>query len=83
MDFEGKLQEKLDKLPYEKHVDDGQYNDGQLDGFEAGARWAFALYIVSQQRELLVAVFEKMTRPQITMLEIGDYEELADELLSN
>ena len=41
------------------------------------------LHNVSQQRELLVAVFEKMTRPQITMLEIGDYEELADELLSN
>ena len=44
MDFEDKLQEQLDKLPYEKHLDDGQYNDGQLNGFEAGARWAFALY---------------------------------------
>ena len=41
------------------------------------------LYLVSYRRELLVAVFEKMTQPQITMLEIGDYEELADELLSN
>ena len=38
---------------------------------------------VSQQRELLVAMFKKMTQPQITMLEIGDYEKLADELLSN
>lgn len=43
----------------------------------------FVLSDVSQQRELLVAVFEKMTQPQITMLEIGDYQELADELLSN
>lgn len=38
---------------------------------------------VSQQRELLVAAFEKMNRPQITMLEIGEYEELAKELLSS
>ena len=43
MDFEEQLKIELDKLPYEKHVDDGQYNDGQLDGFELGARWAFAL----------------------------------------
>lgn len=38
---------------------------------------------VSKQRELLIAVFEKMNSPQITMLEIGDYDKLADELLSN
>jgi hypothetical protein len=43
MDFEEQLKIELDKLPYKKHVDDGQYNDGQLDGFELGARWAFAL----------------------------------------
>lgn len=54
MDFEDKLQEQLDKLPYKKHVDDGQYNDGQLDGFEAGARWAFALYNVVGQSEQLI-----------------------------
>ena len=41
------------------------------------------LFSVSQQRELLVAAFEKMNRPQITMLEIGEYEELAKELLSS
>lgn len=43
----------------------------------------FALYIVNYRRELLVAMFEKMKQPQITMLEIGDYDKLADELLSN
>ena len=42
-----------------------------------------SLFSVSKQRELLIAVFEKMNRPQITMLEIGDYDKLADELLSN
>ena len=41
------------------------------------------LYGVNYRRELLVEMFEKMTQPQITMLEIGDYEKLADELLSN
>lgn len=38
--FESALQVELDKLPYEKHVDDGQYNNGQVVGFEVGARWA-------------------------------------------
>jgi hypothetical protein len=33
---EEKLQEKLNNLPYEKHVDDGQFNDGSLSGFESG-----------------------------------------------
>ena len=39
--FERKLEEELNKLPYTKHADDGGYNDGQLAGFEHGARWAF------------------------------------------
>lgn len=37
------LQKELEKLPYEKHVDDGQYNDGVLTGFEFGAIWAYEL----------------------------------------
>lgn len=41
MHFERKLQIEIDKLPYEKHVDDGQYNDGVCDGFEMGARWVW------------------------------------------
>ena len=27
------------KLPYEKHLDDGRFNDGQITGFELGAYW--------------------------------------------
>ena len=38
--FEMALQAELDKLPYERHVDDGMYNDGRQAGFELGARWA-------------------------------------------
>lgn len=32
---------ELKKLPYTKHLDDGQFNDGQLAGIELGAEWAF------------------------------------------
>ena len=44
--FEELLQAELDKLPYEKHLDDGQYNDGQQAGFELGARWALRLFAI-------------------------------------
>ena len=47
--FEIKLQEELNKLPYEKHADDGGYNDGQVAGFEQGARWAYKLSTQPQQ----------------------------------
>ncbi len=40
MEFESALTYELSKLPYTKHLDDGMYNDGQIDGFEIGARWA-------------------------------------------
>ena len=33
------IYEESRKLPYEKHLDDGQYNDGQMAGFELGAYW--------------------------------------------
>ena len=46
--FEELLQKELDKLPYTKHLDDGQYNDGKLAGFELGARWALSLFGVSR-----------------------------------
>ena len=39
--FEQILQVRLAELPYTKHLDDGQYNDGQAYGFECGARWAY------------------------------------------
>lgn len=35
------------------------------------------------QREQLAAIFEKMNRQHITMLEIGDYNKLAKEILSS
>ncbi len=35
------LEDELKKLPYTKHLDDGQYNDGQLAGFEGGAKWGY------------------------------------------
>jgi hypothetical protein len=38
-EFEEALELELDKLPYTKHLDDGQYNDGKITGFELGARW--------------------------------------------
>lgn len=37
--FEERLQAELDKEPFVEGLDDGQYNDGQRVGFEAGARW--------------------------------------------
>lgn len=30
---------EMDKLPFSKHIDDGMFNDGQLMGFELGAKW--------------------------------------------
>jgi len=33
------IEEECNKLPFEKHVDCGMYNDGQIDGFELGAKW--------------------------------------------
>lgn len=44
--FEELLVEELKKLPYTKHLDDGQYNDGKLAGFELGARWAAKQFYV-------------------------------------
>jgi len=45
-EFEKLLQAELDRLPYEKHVDDGQYNDGVQTGFELGARWAHERFVL-------------------------------------
>ena len=33
------IEKECNKLPFEKHVDCGMYNDGQIDGFELGAIW--------------------------------------------
>jgi hypothetical protein len=52
------LEDELNKLPYTKHLDDGQYNDGQLVGFELGATWGYkkaqeTLYTEEQVREAI------------------------------
>lgn len=39
--WEQGLEKEINKLPYTKHLDDGQYNDGQLAGFEFGATWGY------------------------------------------
>ena len=54
--WEAGLEDELNKLPYTKHLDDGQYNDGQLAGFELGATWGYnkakeTLYTDEQVRE--------------------------------
>lgn len=51
-DLDELITEELNKLPYTKHLDDGQYNDGQLAGFELGAYWAFqkALEILGDKK---------------------------------
>jgi hypothetical protein len=75
------LKEELDKLPYTKHLDDGQYNDGQLAGFEFGAEWAYnkakeTLYTEEQAREIWRAGQEywKTSGASIT------FEELTEKL---
>jgi hypothetical protein len=46
--FETLLDAELNKLPYEKHLDDGGYNDGQIAGFERGARFMFDKFATEQ-----------------------------------
>jgi hypothetical protein len=58
--FEELLQKELDKLPYTKHLDDGQYNDGQIVGFEIGARWALSLFNTIEQNEQLCSCSSKI-----------------------
>jgi len=33
------IDREVRKLPYVRHLDDGQFNDGQMSGFEQGAKW--------------------------------------------
>jgi hypothetical protein len=61
----------------------GMYTPKYADNIKYHLKVRNTLTDVNYRRELLVAMFEKMTQPQITMLEIGDYEKLADELLGN
>jgi len=77
--FEELLQKELDKLPYTKHLDDGQYNDGQVVGFENGARWALSLFTVSWRSEQLRAFskwYEEKYKFQISEDAIKEFESL-------
>ena len=58
-DFESALTYELSKLPYTKHLDDGQYNDGQINGFEMGARWMhdYAGQSDAKEKAILFAKF--------------------------
>jgi hypothetical protein len=38
--FEERLSQKSKELPFTPHLDDGQYNEGVIVGFEFGAQWA-------------------------------------------
>lgn len=68
--FEELLQKELDKLPYTKHLDDGQYNDGQIAGFELGARWALSLFAVSGSVPLSKCKCGQNTLPYKAQIEI-------------
>ena len=63
---------ELEKLPYTKHLDDGQYNDGQLVGFELGAYWGF-------QKALELMGDKKFTEKDLdNAFELGKYVERED-----
>lgn len=67
--FEQLLQEELDKLPYEKHVDGGR--------FELGARWALSLFknSILQEDSPLKATFSTTDKKE--MLRIIKSEDMA------
>jgi len=43
IDFNKLLMGRYDELPFTIGLDDGQYNEGVLDGFMDGALWAYDL----------------------------------------
>lgn len=51
-DFEKELNIKLNDLPFEKHVDDGQYADGVIQGWDSGARWCKDTFVTPLQEEI-------------------------------
>jgi len=56
------LEEQLAKFPYEKHVDDGQYNDGVLDGFELGAEWGYQKAKEKSEKPINLFTMEDMLK---------------------
>lgn len=72
-EFNALLMEKLEELPYTKHLDDGQFNDGQLYGFECGANWAYEKILKSGNlTEKQLSLSEKVHEGQLASLEIED-----------
>lgn len=70
--WEAGLEAELNKLPYTKHLDDGQYNDGQLAGFELGAQWGYnkakeTLYTEEQMMGYAEWIFNLDTHTVLTM----------------
>jgi hypothetical protein len=75
------LQDELNKLPYTKHLDDGQYNDGQLAGFELGATWGYnkaksTLYTEEQVIEFAKWLASNWIPLHVTKEYLWEYDEL-------
>ena len=71
-DLDELVTSELNKLPYTKHLDDGQYNDGQIAGFELGAYWAF-------QKALEILGDKKFSEEDLDKaFELGKYVERED-----
>ena len=68
------LEDELNKLPYTKHLDDGQYNDGQLVGFELGATWGYnkAKETLYTEEQMVQAVKFFITYKAITDRDVWD-----------
>lgn len=49
--FLSELEKRLELLPFTKHLDDGQYNDGVVTGFEMGADWVYTSHVEPLQKE--------------------------------
>ena len=82
MDIE-KYKKELEAAIYEG-VDEKLYIGGKVvkKVLNEAVNEALRIHDVVGQSEQLVAIFEKMNRQHITMLEIGDYDKLAKEMLS-
>jgi hypothetical protein len=66
--FDRQLQAEIDKLPYVKHLDDGMYNNGRLDGFIEGARWRHELV---QSENVPDVRDSRTTQPEPPQLAVG------------
>jgi hypothetical protein len=75
--FEELLHAQLDELPYTKHVDDGQYNDGVLVGWELGSRWFYSLVLpLLASKDARIRELEEELERLVSIIENGiDAEE--------